>query len=163
MIKPCKEDWAYFAGLLDGEGTFTVIVQQRENRKVAWHRGTRRTGNGVQLSPTVTFGMKSQPMTEWAKETFGGLSFSWNARGMYGWRLQRFGALQELLVQLLPHLRLKKEQARLLLEFIEHRIDSEMDEGRYHSPYDARCFELAYKIRSLNGNKKAILIDDVPV
>ena len=170
MTLPSKETLAYFAGILDGEGTFTVIVVKHRHYDIPWHRGLKRTGRGFQLVPNMSFVQKSKPMVDWAKETLGGIVYSRNVGGMYGWRIQRLDALTVLIPQLLPYLRLKKEQAKVVLGFAQHRQAQEVTDGNYQAPYDDICFELAERVRLLNNGKHKYsagdlkkLYDDVAV
>lgn len=149
-----SKDLAYFAGLLDGEGTFTIVARKRESRKRPWHRGTKRFGSGIQLIPQAAFGIQSKELVEWAKEHFGGLTYSRNSREMYEWRLCQFENLRDFISQVAPYLKLKRKQALLIKKFVEYRLQFKDD--RYHNPYDEKCFELANAVRALNGNKKAI-------
>ena len=156
MTLASKEDLAYFAGLLDGEGSFTVIVAHRQNRKKVWHRCRHREGKGLQLMPTLTFAMKGPHMPLWAKAHFGGLVFSRRVGDMWGWRLTKLEALENILANLIPFLKVKRDQAEILLQFVQERQQAERDNGRYHAPYSEQCFILAHTVRAMNGNPKSI-------
>ena len=160
MNEPSSTDWAYLAGLLDGEGSFTVIVNRRQNRKTIWHRGRRREGKGLQLMPIISFGVKGPHMPLWVKMHFGGLAFSRNVGDMWNWRLTKLEAVEDMLGYLLPFLKIKRDQAEILLLFVQERRHAEQRDGRYHAPYSERCFGLANKVRSLNGNHKRIELYD---
>ena len=158
MTKPFNiNDLAYFAGLLDGEGTFSVVVRQRENRKKPWRCGMKRSGKGVQLMPIMCFNMKGENVVKWAKKMFGGVTHINRSSGTHGWKINKFQDLADLIPQLLPFLKVKQEQAQVVLDFVHHRFQQEEKHGRYHALYDQQCFDLAEYVRSLNGNNKPIL------
>jgi hypothetical protein len=116
------EDLAYTAGFLDGEGCFTVI-----NRKNA-------------ASIRVTASNTYKPVLEWLKSKFGGCvapqykdpkKLPKNHRPNYVWNVDSANA-KSLIIQIIPYLRQKREQAELLLEL--HK--TKQPRGRRKLPQD---------------------------
>lgn len=107
-------DAAYIAGLIDGEGTLTIVRSKRPDRRLGWQyqpcfsiantdlallRSVQRTcGNGRVQRSSVKPALHKQgyQLKFWAEQT------------------------RQLLPQVLPYLRGKAEQARVLLSFLAH-------------------------------------------
>ena len=104
----CATDWAYLAGMLDGEGTLTLV-----------RRGKKRGGYMVKVS---IYGTDERLMT-YLTETFGGSVARFDKRNpwkpMLTWSAVN---IRELLIGAMPYLRLKKEQAVLLIRYIDTAI-----------------------------------------
>lgn len=99
---------AYIAGLLDGEGCFGIARSKKY------------------FYPTVYLGMtvKALPIMKEIQEEFGGTLRMYRAhteKWAEAWMLRIHGkATRKLIEAMLPHLELKKNQATLLLELIDH-------------------------------------------
>lgn len=96
----------YLAGIVDGEGCFTI--------------GVKKCGN---FSPVITVGMAEPEIPNLLKETFGGNVYvsQGKYRKMYRWNLRNFPKMLHAVNSLYPYLRVKKPQADLFKEFIEGR------------------------------------------
>jgi hypothetical protein len=106
-----KESLAYAAGLIDGEGCILIIRGKP--------RGVRVT---PQYSLRIVVGMSVLTGVKFLHELFGG-SISVRANREYKpvnvWSVQTIQA-EGVLRNILPYLRVKKEEARIGLEFREH-------------------------------------------
>ena len=98
---------AYAAGILDGEGHFSIIFHRPHNRHHA----------------IVGVMNTNKDLMEWLKSTFGGAIYHrvgpynkphWKDR--YEWRLHQ-RAQEAVLPSVLPFLIIKREQAKLIIEF----------------------------------------------
>jgi hypothetical protein len=103
---PTTEEYAYLAGLIDGEGTI------------------RKNGGYWQIK----IGMQHKPTIDWLKETFGGSTPKPTHEGVititkprlpyYSWWLSAQGTVYETLRQVRPHLLCKATRADEALEDI---------------------------------------------
>jgi hypothetical protein len=109
------EDMAYAAGILDGDGSFSIM----------------KSGN--KYYPCIQLSNAFQGMAEWLYENFGGslrikrpqkshykVLYVWSVRGLEG--------CKNLIGFVSPYLVLKGKQALCMLEFIEKRSRVEFDE-----------------------------------
>lgn len=138
-----SEEWAYAAGLMDGEGS--ISIKQSSGRKIAWR---------VEIRISNT----DREMVEWMKERFCGTVHEERAsrikRGwkpIFTWTL--CGSLdgRQFLRGILPYSITKSEQSRLTLEFWEgYPID-----GSRSYPSDAeknrRC-DIVERMRKLKAH-----------
>ena len=110
-----ERELAYFAGILDGEGTISLT-----NDCVAY------------LSVSAT----SPALTEWLVKHFGGkLSGGYkkqnaNASIVYRWSVQAKTHLINLLMQVTPFLVIKQLQARLLLKYLALKGSADQETKR---------------------------------
>jgi hypothetical protein len=99
-------DIAYLAGLLDGEGCIALI-------------NLAKSGN-YRINLHIT--NLHRATLEWVAETFGGLVSPMNIkkakRPMFMWTLGPKNGLKQLLVELLPYLKIKEKQTKLAIEFL---------------------------------------------
>lgn len=103
-----KQQWAYIAGLIDGEGTVSLFKSDPKHN---------RGSHTLQISIVNTY----KPVLDWVKLHLGGYittrsrkNVKW--RTAYQWKLyhrQASGALRRML----PYLIIKKRQARLAIRF----------------------------------------------
>lgn len=97
---------AYLAGILDGEGCFSI--KYNKNTDVYF--------------TTVALGMTERPALELMAEMFGGkirLDSSGRHKSMFRWESNSAPKNKEILEAVLPYVRVKKEQVRMLLECID--------------------------------------------
>jgi len=112
------EDLAYTAGLLDGEGCINIAkIKPYKNKRMISPNHTLR----------VTISNTNSLMGEWLQDNFGGniqvhhpQNRNWKDR--YNWVLSEEKA-KNLLVALLPYLKIKIEQAKIGIEFYNTRLD----------------------------------------
>lgn len=106
-MKPSKTDIAYLAGIVDGEGTIGI------------HHG--RDGFG---GPYLQAGGTDKRLVDWLKSLFGGNYTFYHLTDMkhkhhkdfYLWRLN-LSDVSRVLIQIIPYLKLKREQAELAVSF----------------------------------------------
>lgn len=118
---------AYMAGIMDGEGCFAVFKAIKPNY--------------VNYRPFVGFTNSSKKLVKWAVKHFGGVvhiqkenvnsTSGYTSKQLYHWRLYGRKSVRFLLVSLTPYLFEKKQQASLLLEYInlEGKNDPQAREG----------------------------------
>lgn len=110
---------AYFAGLMDGEGSFCILPRY-------WGKARKPAAPFTRLSMSST----TPELLYWVQQRFSGLinrhptSKKGNEAPALQWRMKRKTVLLMLLPQLIPFLVLKKPQAQLMLEFLR-RFDKE--------------------------------------
>ena len=99
-----ETDFAYLAGILDGEGTFVAYPTTHSF--------------GLMVS------MIDREVIEWLHERFGGSTprggFTSVGNPIYRWSLNRHADLGFVLARVLPYLVLKKEQAVAMMALVEH-------------------------------------------
>jgi hypothetical protein len=139
-----KTDWAYLAGLVDGEGCITIACGyyfRKDKGKHFWHHQER-----------LTVGNTSRLMIEWIVEKFGGELYvhpkQYNRRQQfYEWRLRGGKSkYEEILLGILPYLKVKRKQALLLLDYV--RLPQ--------IPLIEQRTEIAEKIQALNQHGKTV-------
>ena len=101
---PLKKDYIYLAGFIDGEGCI-------------------RVNNAPRLHITNT----NKDIMDWIKDNFGGYlwaeekSYIENAKTRYIWEISS-RKLLVLLLEILPYLRVKKPQAKLVTEYYNSAV-----------------------------------------
>lgn len=129
-----NEQLAYFAGIIDGEGT--IYIQQR-NRPDA-----------IDYFPRFQIVNTDHNLMDWIQKTFGGLLYTKNRskhnkkwRTQYEWYTTR-KIIDVLLPLVIPYLIVKKPQAEIMLIFrqtfkkrinlkVSHEVQSIRDECRH--------------------------------
>lgn len=94
---PTDTDWAYLAGMIDGDGH----VQANRNKHVVDGRGRR------QISISVTQANHHSVVIDHLHTIFGGRVYSQGANAIM-WRVGSASALRPVLMHLLPYIVLKK-------------------------------------------------------
>jgi hypothetical protein len=103
---------AYMAGMMDGDGCFSIFKTEREYSD---------------YRPFVGFTNAYKPVCQWAVEHFGGTinqqkgfchHNGYYSKELFHWRLYGRNSVRNFLSSIIPYLREKKEQAILLLEYI---------------------------------------------
>lgn len=141
---PSETQWAYAAGIMDGEGSFSI------------GRGGRKPDkdhpNGYyNYQLLLSLGNTNEKLIGWLIETFGGVKYLGHRaktdkhKNGYLWRIHGKGSQREFIHGVLPHLLLKREQALLALEMIN-------TEG--YNPEVRR--ELWLKMKHLNRKGKTV-------
>jgi hypothetical protein len=104
MSMPTNEEWAYAAGIIDGEGTICLGINTKD---VMWLQ--------------VGVFMKGLPVCDWMHERFGGSLKDYPSQpGARTWRMDHAGQ-EAFLKGLLPYLVLKQREVAIALAFIETR------------------------------------------
>ena len=109
---------AYLAGLTDGEGCITIVKNIKRTKK-----GSMTTFKYPKFTAVFTVGLTDQPTIELFHKTFGGSIYvkpaKANRKQAWYWRAET-KTLEQCIAHLLPYLRLKRKQARLLQRFRTH-------------------------------------------
>lgn len=107
MIK--QTDLARLAAFLDGEGCITITFRHRKKRSAVYHI----------YQPHVVISNSDKRLIDWLEHTFGGWISKLqpkypNSKLMYTWHMNN---VRELLSKVYPYLVLKREQAKILMDF----------------------------------------------
>jgi len=103
---------AYVAGLIDGEGTLVVGKYPRKGNKYLGYRGFLAIAN------------THVPMLQFLKSIIGGkIVEQGKGRGCYSLSLST-NEIRNCLPQIVPFLVVKKEQAEVLLDFLERQFNN---------------------------------------
>lgn len=131
-----SELFAYVAGLIDGEGCFSI---QKANR-------TFRT--------TIQVSMTNRDVTTWLHEQFGGhlghTPATGNCEELYLWVLASKPELAKLIPQLLTYLRVKRLPALIILEFCQK---FNVGKGGTYTAEQYAEMELYHKVMMLANSK----------
>jgi hypothetical protein len=128
FLKMSAETLAYMAGIIDGEGTVTV------------------SGRGqAQISVANT----SNKLAGWMESKGFGLRKTRNIKGRPYWNMVLGGySIIEPLKKLLPYLVIKRQQAELVIEYIDLRLSQ-----GHRFTLSARMEEIIREIRALNERR----------
>jgi len=104
-----KAKYGYLAGILDGEGCITIGAGQKETC--------------VNYNAIVVVQNTSKVLIDWMQQKFGGQTYlskreTATTRTAYMWRITKKKDIENLLLAVLPYLIVKKEQAKILLNFV---------------------------------------------
>jgi len=110
---PTETDYYYLAGILDGEGCFCI---SKRGKKL-------KSDNSQPYRCVMTVIITDKILTDWLEKTFGGTVYEYlpeniNHSKRYDWSI-RGKNLEKLLKILIPKLKIKQKQAKLVLEFVE--------------------------------------------
>jgi hypothetical protein len=134
-----KAKYGYLAGIIDGEGCITV------------GRGIRENGV-INYNSIVMVTNTNKAVIEWLHEQFGGMYYGSKPNNLvskpsYRWRLLKKKDIELLLLAIIPYLIIKKEQAKVLLEFVRLPRNDDVQKRQ----------ELCNKIQALN--KRGISVE----
>lgn len=135
------EDLAYLAGLIDGEGCISIFQRSDSNS----------------LKATLTIAMTDRAPLDWASETFGAKVYEKRVTGAAenGWKqcyvwLVSTQKAAEILRNVLPFLKVKREQAALLVELADIR-ERHRAEGTRNGPHEQhRQLAIMAEVQRLN-------------
>lgn len=106
-----EAEWAYLAGLFDGEGCVTLRMTRKESRKSAYLEGN------------FTIVNTHEGVIDWLVATFGGKKFKSSKPRKAYWKqgytwycTPQQGCI--LLTKMLPYLRIKRAQAEVFIQAI---------------------------------------------
>jgi len=142
-----KEDLAYLAGLIDGEG-YIGLIKRFEKR--------RKGEPTCYYLPNVSVGMCDREAVDFLNNMFEGtFCITKKAspyRDVYQWTALSVKRVQPLLDAIIPYLKVKKKQAELLLEYIELRkpFINRGGVGRGHTTFSGLEEALYIQIKQLN-------------
>lgn len=117
--RPRNDDLAYIAGFLDGDGSLMLQVKNRKDSK-----------NGWRFMFTICFYQDtrhSKPLS-WIKETLGIGYLSNRNDGMTELRINGFKQTKEILELLVPYIRFKRVQAKMMLEVAQILISNKFSD-----------------------------------
>jgi len=108
-MKLSKEEKAYIAGFLDGDGSIYVKLKPNSTYRYKF-----------QISPAIVFyqSQKEKDYLWWLRKKIGKGYLRERNDGIVEYIIGDVKSLRELIKDLLPHLRLKKKQAKLMLEVL---------------------------------------------
>jgi hypothetical protein len=130
------DDLLYLAGIFDGEGSFVL---------------NRKKGRVYGFAPNVLITNTSKELMEWISKTLGVPYSEVNiGKGRKNWKkayrisIQRILDIKAFLEQIVPYLKAKERQAKLLLEFCTYQIERKWRET------PLRIEEIYRELRILN-------------
>jgi hypothetical protein len=134
---PSKVDYIYLSGILDGEGCITVGAGKKETC--------------INYNPIVCVQNTSKELIDWLQKTFGGQVYlskkeTSKTKAAWMWRITKKKSIELLLLAVLPYIRIKREQAKLLLDF--SRLERT-------APVELRV-QIYGKLRALNFRGKSV-------
>jgi intein-encoded DNA endonuclease-like protein len=119
-MKLSKEEKAYIAGFLDGDGSIHVRLKPNLTYRYRF-----------QVSPNIVFyqSEKENNHLKWLHKLIGKGYLRKRNDGIVEYILGDIESIRELIKNILPYLKLKQRQARLMLEILEikQNIKSAMD------------------------------------
>jgi hypothetical protein len=131
-------DWAYIAGIIDGEGTITVQVRTRQVSTT--HKPT------TVMRPTVVVTNTSWLLLQYLEKLGLGWVLRTNNANKKFFTIQVSGwGIGPLLVGMLPYLVIKKQLAEWMLELLSIR-----DTMPFRLTFSPRMFEIAELIKDTN-------------
>ena len=140
-MKLSKEERAYIAGFLDGDGSIHVRLKPNSTYRYRF-----------QVTPAIVFyqSEKESSHLEWLHKMIGRGYLRKRNDGITEYILGDVDSIRELIKKLLPYLKLKQKQARLMLEILEmkQKIKSATDFLRLAKKMDA--------FQKINYSKKRI-------
>lgn len=113
-----KAKFGYLAGILDGEGCLTVGAGQKETC--------------INYNALVAVQNTSKSLIDWLQTKFGGGIYlskkaTEKTKAAWMWRITKKKEIETLLLAVLPYLVVKREQAKVLLDFVRLTSDCNAD------------------------------------
>lgn len=107
--------YAYLAGIIDGEGTIRIGACKPNKKNPNWN---------VRYYAAISIGMVEKKVIEKLQQAFG--SNIWiecvpNRKTIYRWGTSGTKNMIDIIKKLIPYLIVKKEQAKLILQFCENK------------------------------------------
>lgn len=141
-------EWAYLAGIVDGEGTITIL------------KVSKRKGQTHILQPKIDVTNTSERLLRWLGEKVdmrvngrtkplksGEITFKRTPAVCYSIEIWGY-RVYNVLMGIEPYLVIKREQARLVRTFLDSR--RARSEATYNPPYTQEEIDLWLKVRALN-------------
>jgi intein/homing endonuclease len=118
-----KARYAYFAGIMDGEGTITICRSEYMAKRKAEGIRPARQYHTIGISLKISVKNTDLRLIKWLKSRFGGEYYldtgkkpaNWN--DSYVWH-HKAESKEEFLLAILPYLIVKREQALTALEYL---------------------------------------------
>lgn len=127
-----KAKYGYLAGIIDGEGCITIGRGFRPNGTINYNAILMVTNTDLKV-------------IKWLHEQFGGSYYkskpnNFVSKESYRWRMLKKAEIELMLLAIIPYLIIKKEQAKILLEFVRLTRNDDVQKRQ----------ELSIKIMALN-------------
>ena len=121
-----KEQWAYFAGIVDGEGCLTLsraINKQRKHKPVL-----------IYYRPVLTIETTSKPLQDWLINVFGKgycarNPHKGNHKDRYLWLLSKKADIFDVCLGIRPYVVIKKNQVEVMLDFLKVDMSHNQEHG----------------------------------
>jgi hypothetical protein len=132
-----KAKYAYLAGIIDGEGCITIGAGKKETC--------------INYNAILCVQNTSRKLIDWIQSHFGGQIYlskkeTDKTKAAWMWRFTKKKDIELILLAILPYLVVKKEQAKILLNYV--RLDRSMN---------SEVRRLAYEqLRALNARGKSV-------
>jgi hypothetical protein len=126
-----KTKWSYLAAMIDGEGCISISRAPIRFKSPTYYPQVRVAGTSLELM-------------KWLVRYFGGnyyASDQGTSRTLYTWQVNGAKNRKTVLLGVLPYLIIKREQAKLMLQFLEI--------GQEHNP--SKRDEFRNQIAALNS------------
>ena len=114
-----KAKYGYFAGSIDGEGCLTIGAGQKETC--------------INYNAIMCVQNTSKTLIDWLQSKFGGQVYlskkeTEKTKAAWMWRVTKKKDIEILLLAILPYLVVKREQAKVLLAYVQlaHEANSEL-------------------------------------
>lgn len=143
----------YIAGFVDGEGYIGLTFQRKketsyQSASVHYHPYLIITNNNYEILNDIKNFVGSGHIYESPQ--------SYKQKQSFQYKLTKMEPLESLLQVIHPHLRLKQEQCKLLLGFIDTRKNAKIITGRGHRGATSYTIEEEIYKTLLNLNKRGI-------
>ena len=137
---------SYLAGLFDGEGSFSIQVDFKDN--------------SVRINPRMTMTIKyGNHVLDHLKEAFGGQIYSYQY-GFRKWNLSKKQLMLDATEELLPYLRIKKEVAERFIEALRlmptKRKNHNQHQRTLNKELVLKITEIALSLNHRKQNKESL-------
>jgi hypothetical protein len=131
---PTQLELAYLAGIVDGEGTVTIVAENYNKKYLS-------------LRPEIIISNTSNELMDWITSTINeSTKIDQRKHGATSMQIVLRGfKIAQVLQEILPYMIIKKKHSLLAIEFIEERLKQKLRE-----PFSPRCVEIFWAIRKLN-------------
>lgn len=152
-----ETDWAYIAGLLDGEGYLGITSRSRQ------HKGSRQIIPSKSYRPRIAINMTNKQIIEYLHKLFGGFmcekintNIKW--KNTYSLDIVDYQTIKIIIQKCLPYFKIKQEQALMLLKF-PHNIKC----NQYTTKLTQNTYNLKYALysQSLILNKRGRIVNAI--
>jgi len=136
-----KEKNAYLAGIIDGEGTITILNHQQYKRKTKQYKpciSIANTDENLMIFISQNYSEKYHVLRYAGK----------NNKKCYVWMIRSLDNIQDILERTAPYLVIKKKQAKILYKYVMTRKKVRLHNK--NAPYSEIEFECHKQIRKLN-------------
>lgn len=141
--------YSYIAGIIDGEGC--IIINKDKNVRV----GNR---NEYNYTPRIQVQMSDVEALKFMQKILGGKisqqDYPYYKSILYSLVYRSYSDCKRIIKKLFPHLKIKKKQAKLLLEYIKFREQNLQKYTGKENEYWMRMKELNKSNGKLYHNKK---------